>query len=393
MSVSKSLDVMEVRTSVRKLAQHEIPPYQTEQHYGSVPKTLFKKLAELGIAGLTVSEEHGGIATGSEISSAVIEEIAATDLGPAIFIAVHNMVAGMIQRFGTTLQCNQWLARLSSGQALAAFALTEPAAGSDARGIQCRAVEQNSSYILSGSKSYITSAGWADVYLVFAVEQQPANGCSDQIHDKTISAFLVAADTPGLSISPPEKKMGCELSPIASLSFSDMSVPATARLGESGQGLHIAMSGLAAGRVSIASAANGLSRAAINAALQHMRERSQFGQKLVEFQGLQFMLADMYMQHRASLQLTLDAARAIDQGAALKDLRLRSSTAKCFATDSAMKITTDAVQLLGGAGYVNEYQVERYMRDAKMLQIVEGTNQIQRMVIGRELSEDGYFLG
>ncbi len=369
-----------MRESVGKLARKRIPEFQSSQFYNTVPRPLFSALAELGIAGLSVPESFGGIAANARTCAAIMEELAAIDLGPAIFCSVHSMVCGIINRTGSAEIKQEYLPRLASGEYLGAFALTEPSAGSDARNLKTQARADGDFFVLNGSKCYITSAGWADVYVVFA-RTSPGDGSNG------ISCFLVDAKTTGLSISQPEKKMGCELSPIASLTFENMRVPRSKLLGELDKGYSTALSGLAGGRVSIASCANGLSRSAIERARVHLGEREQFGSKLIEFQGLQFMLADMYMRYRAAELLTQQAAADIDCGAAAAQVRLSSSSAKCFATDAAMSITTDAVQLLGGAGYIKDYGVERLMRDAKMLQIVEGTNQIQRMLIARELAK------
>jgi alkylation response protein AidB-like acyl-CoA dehydrogenase len=311
--------------------------------------------------------------------ASILEEIAAVDLGPAIFISVHSMVSGIIARYGNEDQKRKYLPKMSSGESLGAFALTEPNAGSDASSLRTQARAKGNSYILNGNKCYISSAGWADLYVVFA-KTEPAKGSSG------ISCFIVEANAPGFVIGSPEKKMGGDLSPIATLTFEDMSVPSSQLLGELNRGYAIALSGLAGGRVNISACANGLSRTAIDKAIEHLNGREQFGSKLIEFQGLQFMLADMQMKFEASRLLTLNAATLVDEGTSSSESRMGPSMAKCFATDSAMSITTDAVQLLGGAGYIREYDVERLMRDAKMLQIVEGTNQVQRMLIARELA-------
>jgi alkylation response protein AidB-like acyl-CoA dehydrogenase len=306
-----------------------------------------------------------------------MEELAAVDLGPAIFVSVHAMVCGLIAKFGSSAQCAEILPPLAAGKQLAAFALTEPSAGSDAGSLKTEAMPHGDGYILRGEKCYITSAGYADLYLVFA---RTAPGGS-----AGVTAFLVPANSTGLTISPPEKKMGCELSPIASLSLDGVTVPSSAVLGELHGGFKVAMGGLAGGRVSIAACANGLARSALERATAHLKEREQFGKKLAEFQGLQFMLADMRMKLEAAQLLTWQAAHEIDADPSRRQIRLYASAAKCFATDAAMSITTDAVQLFGGAGYIREYQVERLMRDAKMLQIVEGANQLQRELIAREM--------
>lgn len=378
---TSSLSIDELRISVRTIAQREIPAFQTEQWYGSFPEPLFRDIfADAGLTGGAISNEYSGLGLTSAHCIAIMEELAAVDLGPAIFLSVHYMVSGLIERFGTPDQKARLLPRLASGELLGAFALTEPSAGSDASNLTTSFTKHGSDYILNGEKCYITSAGWADIYVVFAREAgtKGSEGISALIVEKSSSKEL--------NIGKPEKKLGCELSPIASLNFDNLAVPRSNLLGEERRGYSVALSGLAGGRINIAACANGLSRTAIRLALDHLCERSQFGQKLIEFQGLQFMLADMQIKYEAAKALTERAAQALancklDRSAQ----RMQPSIAKCFATDAAMSITTDAVQLLGGAGYIKEYGVERLMRDAKMLQIVEGTNQIQRSLIAREL--------
>lgn len=345
-------------------AEKEIPKYQTDEHYNTLPKKLWNSLAKQGLTGINISEKYNGLGCNANICAKIYKEISKVDLGPAIFLSVHSMVSGIIERYGSEEQKKHYLPKLSSGEFLGAFALTEPTAGSDASNLKTKAINTGDSYTLNGEKCYITSAGFADVYLVFAKL------------DENISAFLVDKDAKGLSISPPEKKMGCELSPIASLTLTNVETKNILN----GDGYKIALSGLSSGRINIAACANGISESAIELAKAHLSERTQFGEKLKSFQGLQFMHADMI--------ILLEASKAITEKAALEltnkgDSRLLASASKCFATDSCMKITTDAVQLLGGAGYIKDYKVEKLMRDAKMLQIVEGTNQIQRMVIAR----------
>lgn len=374
------VETSEICGSVRKLMTRLIPQFRAPEHLNTVPRKLFSALAELGLAGLSIPEQFGGIEASSSLCAAVMEELAAEDLGPAVFCSVHSMVAGILVRHANEEQKTRYLPKMATGEFLGAFALTEPSAGSDARSLKTHARREGDTYVLNGEKCYITSAGWADLYVVFARTQAgtDSNG---------ISCFIVEAKTPGLVVSSPEKKMGCELSPIASLTFQDMKVPASQLLGIEHKAYSTALSGLAGGRVNIAACANGLSRSAIEKATRHLSERSQFGSKLIEFQGLQFMLADMQMKYEAARLLVMSAAAALDAKDSSSRARMAPSIAKCFATDSAMSITTDAVQLLGGAGYIREYEVERLMRDAKMLQIVEGTNQIQRMLIAREMAK------
>ena len=364
--------------TVTKLCTKEIPRFQSAEHYNTVPRDLFSSLSTAGLSGLAIPERFGGLEAPARTIANVFERIASIDVGPAIFLSVHAMVAGLINRHGSEEQKGALLPHLASGNYLAAFALTEPSAGSDASAITTTATQTNDGYSLSGGKCYITSAGFADLYLVFA-------NTSDST-GSGMSAFIIPSDTKGLSIGAPEKRMGAELSPIASIFFEEATVPHSALLGPLHHGFSVALSGLAGGRINIAAIANGLSQAALSKALEHIKERKQFGKALSEFQGLQFMLADMYQLLEASRLLTIQAATHLDNAESSQEtIKLSSSTAKCFSTDAAMKITTDAVQLLGGAGYIREYDVERYMRDAKMLQIVEGANQIQRMIIAKEL--------
>lgn len=371
--ISSLIDPLIIET-VTRLCETEIPKYQTEECYNTIPRPLFTSMCQAGLGGLSIPEEYGGIGASATTSAAVYETISRYDIGPAIFLSVHAMVSGIIARHGSEEQKKAYLPKLASGELLGAFALTEPNAGSDTAAIGTEAKILPDGFSLNGNKCYITSAGFADLYLTFAkTEDQNTSG---------LSGFLVPKGTAGLSCGKPEKKMGAELSPIASLFFEDARLPKNALIGVLHGGRKVALSGLAGGRVNIAACANGLSRAALEDSVAYMKERQQFGKPLVEFQGLQFMLADMHMKLSASQLLTAKAAEDIDMAA---NTKLSSSTAKCFATDAAMSITTDAVQLFGGAGYIKDYTVERYMRDAKMLQIVEGANQIQRIIIAREI--------
>jgi len=376
----ESEDVAAIRATVRSMALETVPKFQNESHYGSLPRPLFSALAALGLTGLSIQEEHGGSLASPPTIAAVMEELARVDLGPAIFLSVHLMVSGLLRRFASKDQSAAWLPKLASGEWLGAYALTEPSAGSDAAQLKTVAKAKGDGFLLTGDKCYITSAGFADLYLVFARTGNSSGG-------DAISAFAIPKDTKGLTVSSPEKKMGCELSPIASLRFDDAFVPHSQLVGPLNGGYRIALAGLAGGRINIAACANGLSMTALELAMKHLQERSQFNQKLIGFQGLQFMLADMRMKLDAARLLTQRAAYVLEHHPDAKENRLYPSLAKCHATDNAMSITTDAVQLLGGAGYIKEYGAEKLMRDAKMLQIVEGTNQIQRMLIARQMAD------
>ena len=378
---------LHLKRSIAALLTKELPRFDRPELYGTVPRELFTLLGDLGLAGLSIPEGFGGSQPEASIDVITgliaVEELAYGNLGPAIFTCVHNMVAGLISKHGTGTQKARYLPRMATGELLGAFALTEPRAGSDAASLSTSAQRDPANtkrFKLNGEKCYITSAGSADLYLVFA--RTGAEG------GKGISCFIVERNAAGLTVSKPDHKMGCELSPIASLNFDQVSVDEAQMLGSENGGYSVALSGLAGGRVSIAACANGVARRALDIALGSIRERNQFGSTIGTFQGIQFMVADLAMSLEAAQLLTYQAALEIERGGSVRVVTTRASMAKCFATDSAMRITTDAVQLLGGAGYIKDYGVERLMRDAKMLQIVEGTNQIQRWVIGRELVKD-----
>lgn len=375
-------DIQVIRDTVRKLSESEIPRYLGAEFYNSVPRDLFETFSSVGLTGLAVPQEFGGLGLNILFSVATLEEIAAVDLGPAIFLSVHNMVAGIIARYSSSEQQTRLLPALASGKYLAAFALSEPSAGSNAAALKTRATRAGDEWVINGEKCYITSAGFADLYLLFA-RTGDAEG--------EMGAFIITRDLfeqagAAFKISPPEQKMGCELSPIASITISNLRIPQSALLGASTEGYNIARSGLAGGRITIAACALGVSQHALAKTLAHLKEREQFGSKLIDFQGLQFMLAEMQMKYEAARALTYEAARLLANSPESRENKLFPSYAKCFATDAAMSITTDAVQLLGGAGYIKDYGVEKLMRDAKMLQIVEGTNQIQRIIIAKELA-------
>ncbi len=347
-----------------------------EKNSASFSRDDFSAMAELGLTALGVGEDESDSVFGSLAVANTIFELARGELSPAVYLSVHLMVLKLISNWDSSSAHAATCEALRSGKSLGAFCLTEANAGSDAAALATKAEKKGTDYILNGEKIYITSGGVADVYLVFA--RTGGDGA------KGISAFVIPSDTPGLSFGKPELKMGCHGAPITSVVFSNCKVPHEMRLGEEGAGFKIALSGLAGGRVNIGAAACGLAARAIELAREHLSARKQFGQALAEFQGLQFMLADMVIGLQTSVLATRHAATLLDLASTQ---RAPSSIAKCYASDTAMKITTDAVQLLGGAGYLEEYVVERLMRDAKMLQIVEGTNQIQRSIIARELLE------
>lgn len=335
----------------------------------------FEAMAALGLSSLGCEQtENSETVFGHLATATAVFELARGQLGPAVYLSVHLMVLKLLSKWDSEASHTETISALQSGKSLGAFCLTEAGAGSDAAALSTKAEKKGEDYILNGEKIYITSGGVADTYLVFAR--------TGEAGPKGISAFVLPRQTAGLSFGKPERKMGCHGAPITSVVFSNCKVPQSSRLGHEGEGFKIALSGLTGGRVNIGAAACGLAARAIELAREHLKTRKQFDTALSEFQGLQFMLADMLIGLQTSILATRHAASLLDAASAQ---RAPASVAKCHASDTAMKISTDAVQLLGGAGYLEEYIVERIMRDAKMLQIVEGTNQIQRSIIAREL--------
>ena len=345
---------------------------------GEDPVALYEKLAELGIAGLPWPEEYGGGGTSYVTSLLVIEELAFHHLSLAIGLSVHNLCAFAVNGFGSDAQKKEVLAKLATGEWFGAYSLSESGAGSDAAALSTKAVRTDGSYRLNGGKLWCTRGNEADVVLMMA--RTGGSGSSG------ITSFLIEKGTPGFGGAKKEDKMGWRASPTWQLTLDDAEVPESRRLGEEGTGFRIAMASLDSGRLGIAACAIGVAQAALDAALSFTGEREQFGRPVAANEGIQFMLADMSTQIEAGRRLYRHAAALRDAGT---DYGLQAAQAKLFCTDAAMRVTTDAVQLHGGYGYVTDYPVERLMRDAKGLQIVEGTNQIQRYVIGRRLTEPG----
>lgn len=365
-----------LRRMVRQFAVEEVAPAVPLMEADQFPTALVKKMGELGLMGIPVPEAWGG--AGADFLSYIltIHEISKVSATLGVILSVHSSVGtGPILRFGNDAQKQAYLPKLASGEYLAAFALTEPQAGSDAARIRTSAVRDGDDYILNGSKAFITNSGAADVYITFAVTQ-PALG------SKGISAFIVDKDTPGLSIGKPEKKMGMHGSNTASLTFENARIPAINRLGEEGEGLTIALANLDSGRIGIAAQALGIADAALQYATSYAQERKQFGQPLARHQAIAFKLADMATAYEAARLLVYRAASLHSQGLPCGK---EAAMAKRFASDTAMKAATEAIQIYGGYGYTREYPVERLFRDAKVTQIYEGTNEIQQIVIAKHL--------
>ncbi|MGP3991183.1 acyl-CoA dehydrogenase [Streptomyces sp. 3N207] len=361
---------------VRDLVQREIKPVAAEQEAAGVfPRETFRLLSEAGLLGLPYPEEYGGGGQPYQVYLQVLEELAAARLTVGLGTSVHSLACHGLAHFGSKEQRTEWLPDMLGGGLLGAYCLSEPSSGSDAAALRTRAVRDGDSWVLNGTKAWITHGGIADFYTVLARtgEEGPCG----------ITAFLVPADSEGLSAATPEHKMGLNGSPTAQLHFDGVRVPDARRLGDEGQGFPVALSSLDSGRLGIAACAVGVAQAALDEALAYTAEREQFGRPLADFQGLRFMLADMATRIEAGRALYLAAARRRDAG---QPFSRQAAMAKLFCTDTAMQVTTDAVQLLGGYGYTTDFPVERYMREAKVLQIVEGTNQIQRMVVARHLA-------
>jgi alkylation response protein AidB-like acyl-CoA dehydrogenase len=364
--------------AVRAFVRDEVAPAAAgfeDKH--EFPRELFRQLGEMGLGGIPFEERHGGGGQTFLTYLTVLEEVATGFLSLAITLSVHHLAQFCLHAFGSEELKDRYLPRLTSCDWLGAYALSEASSGSDAAALRTRADPTADGYSLTGSKRFISSAGEAELYVVMARtgEEGP----------KGISALAVEKGCEGFEFGKPEEKMGWHASPMRELLFEGCEVPVANRIGEEGQGFTIALAGLDGGRLGIAASSVGLAQAAFDAAVSFTRERAQFGRPVIEFQGLQFMLADMATQIEAARRLYREAARVRDAG---EPPTVGASMAKLFASDMAMRVTTDAVQLLGGYGYMREYPVERFMREAKALQIVEGTNQVQRLVIGRHLSTD-----
>ncbi len=363
----------------REIARDELAPkaaaYEAESRF---PREVFRTLGKAGLLGLPYPEEFGGGAQPYEVYLQVVEELATVWGTVAEGISVHSLACYPLAMFGTDEQRQRWLPDMVGGELLGAYCLSEPQSGSDAAALRTRAVRDGDDYVLDGTKAWITHGGEADFYAVFCRTSDDGS--------RGISCLLVPGDAAGLSAGTPERKMGFKGSTTAQLSFDGARVGADRLLAREGEGFGIALSALDGGRLGIAACAVGIAQAALDAAVTYAGQREQFGRPILEFQGLSFMLADMATQVEAGRALYLDAARRRDRG---EPFGKQAAMAKLFCTDTAMRVTTDAVQALGGYGYVEDYPVERYMREAKALQIVEGTNQVQRVVIGRHLAKGG----
>ncbi|SAL71364.1 acyl-CoA dehydrogenase [Caballeronia peredens] len=366
-----------IRDAARQFATEALAPNAGQwDRDGAIPDAVVRQLGELGLLGMVVPAELGGTFSDYIAYALAMEEIAAGCASCATLMSVHNSVGcGPILAYGTDAQKAEWLPRLASGEIIGAFCLTEPQAGSEANNLRVRATERDGKWVLSGSKQFVTNGKRAGVAIVFAVTD-PEQG------KRGISAFIVPTDTPGFNVGAPEHKLGIRASDTCPITFDDCAIPAANLLGKRGEGLKIALSNLEGGRIGIAAQALGIARAAFDAARAYARERVQFGRPIHEHQSVANMLADMQTQINAARLLVHHAARMRTEGIACLS---EASQAKLFASEMAERVCSDAIQVHGGYGYLQDYPVERHYRDARITQIYEGTSEVQRMVIARSV--------
>jgi alkylation response protein AidB-like acyl-CoA dehydrogenase len=380
MNLDLTEDQVQIRDAVRELCRREFAPHAAAWDAAQgVPISAIEKLAEQGFLGMAIPEEWGGVGYDARTIVLVLEEIAKVSAALAIMIAVHNSVGALpVFRFGTDAQRKRFLPRLVSRE-LGAFSLSEPAAGSDAGALEATAMREGDTYVLNGSKNWVTNGVNAGVYLIFARTNKTAG-------NKGLSAFIVDKGTKGVVIGKPEDKMGLRGSETVSLSLEDLRVPAENRLGAEGDGFRIAMSMLDAGRIGVAAQALGVMTAAFEEAVRYAQQRVAFGAPLAKLQAIQFKLSEMERRVQCTRLLLHKAAWLRDAG---RPYTREASMAKLYASEAATWVTHQAIQVHGGYGYVKEYAVERYYRDARVMEIYEGTSEIQRLVIARSALKDG----
>jgi alkylation response protein AidB-like acyl-CoA dehydrogenase len=369
---------LEFRDTIRRIVADRVAPRAAEiDAKAEYPWDIRRLFAEHDLLGLPFGTEHGGTGTGTLMLNLAVEEVARACASSALILMIQELGTLPIQLYGSDELKQRFLPRCASGEWSPAFALSEPEAGSDPGGMITRAVRDGDEWVINGTKNWITNLGVADFYIVFA-KTDPSAGRS-----RGISAFVVEADRPGFSVGKLEHKLGIKGSPTGQPIFEDVRVPAGNLIGDENRGMQVALGTLDHSRLGVAAQAVGIAQGATDYAAAYARDRRQFGQPIADFQGIQFKLADMETRTAAARELLYRACAKIDRGEA--DAGKYSAMAKLFASDTAMAVTVEAVQVLGGYGYVTEYPVERYMRDAKITQIYEGTNEIQRLVIARAL--------
>ncbi|TSE02117.1 acyl-CoA dehydrogenase [Skermania sp. ID1734] len=370
---SEAHDLIELTRDIAdKVLEPKVVDYEKHEKF---PDGVFEALGAAGLLSLPYPEEFGGGDQPYEVYLQVLEELAARWAAVAVAVSVHSLACYPLFAFGSDEQKQRWLPDMLGGNTIGAYSLSEPQAGSDAAALACKATKTDGGYTINGAKAWITNGGRADFYSLFARTGEGSRG---------ISCFLVPNDTAGLSFGKPEEKMGLRAVPTTTANYDDAFVADERLIGAEGQGLAIAFSALDSGRLGIAAVAVGLAQRALDDAVAYAKERKAFGKRIIDHQGLGFVLADMAAAVDAARATYLDAARRRDRGLPYSR---QASVAKLTATDTAMKVTTDAVQVFGGYGYTQDFPVERYMREAKITQIFEGTNQIQRLVIARQLAQ------
>lgn len=362
--------------AVREFADTELAPHALERDEKHIfPRESLRKAGELGLGGIYVREEFGGTALSRTDTVAIFEELAKADPAVAAYISIHNMVVWMIDTYGDQAQRGEWLPALTAMEQFGGYCLTEPGVGSDAANIATSAVRDGGDFLLTGVKQFISGAGEAGVYVVMARTGEPGA--------RGISAFLVPGDAAGLSFGAPEKKMGWHAQPTRQVILDGVRVPASAMLGDEGKGFAIAMSALNGGRLNIAACSLGGAQWALDRAVQYVHERIAFGEPLAEKQSILFQIADMRTELQAARLMVRDGAQAVDEKA--PDASMRCAMAKRFATDAGFDVANRALQLHGGYGYLQDYGIEKVVRDLRVHQILEGTNEIMRLIVGREM--------
>jgi alkylation response protein AidB-like acyl-CoA dehydrogenase len=380
MEFALSEDQLALQAAARDFARHELAPHAARwDHESEFPRGTLAHAGELGFCGVYTPEKQGGLGLTRLDASVIFEELAAGCTSTAAYITIHNMMTWVVASWGGPRMREQWAPRLASGQALGSYCLTEPGAGSDAAALRTRAERRGDRYLLSGSKVFISGAGETDLLLVMArTSDDGARG---------ISAFAVPADAPGIGYGRKEHKMGWNSQPTRAISFDNVEVPAEYRLGEEGEGFAIAMKALDGGRINIATCSVGTAQAALDRAQAHLNVRRQFGRELAQFQALQFRLADMLTELVAARQMVRLAAWKLDSGS--PDATTYCAMAKRYATDVGFDVANQALQLHGGYGYTREYPLERHVRDSRVHQILEGTNEIMRVIVARAILREG----
>jgi alkylation response protein AidB-like acyl-CoA dehydrogenase len=374
MDFSLSEEQTMIQDMARQFSDAELAPQsQKWDEDKGLDRGVFEKAAELGFMGIYMQEDHGGTALSRLDSALVFEQLARGDISHTAMITIHNMASWMIDRFGSDELRARFMPKLISAEYIASYCLTEPGAGSDAASLRTKAVKDGDSYVLNGTKTFISGASWSDIYVVMArTSDDGARG---------ISTFVIEKDTPGLSFGANEKKMGWNAQPTAQVIMEDCRIPESNRVGAEGDGFKFAMAGLDGGRINIGCCSLGGAQKALDAALNYTKERKQFGKAISEFQNTQFKLADMSTELEASRMMIYRAANMLDNKA--PNAGMACAMGKRFATDLASKIANDALQLHGGYGYLSEYGIEQIVRDLRVNQILEGTNEIMRVIISR----------